>query len=370
MKKLLLPVLVYLMLYNWAFGQVFDIYVCDGGNFNNPPWQILKFDEKGKNPQVFINQELSWPQDIVFLEDQNRVIISNLNTGRITRYLPNSGSYVDDFASGIAGATRMKIGEDDLLYVLQWGGSGTVLRYQQDGTFVDEFTETGVNTSIGIDWDSDGNLYVSSYADNLIRKFGPDGSDMGNFIDTNLEGPTNIWFDENGDLYVNNWNGTTVKRFNSDGEFIEEFITGLSNPEGIAFYPNGDILIGNGGTSAVKRFDSEGNFIEDIIESGSGNLLLPNAVVLRAQKPQSTTEIQRVDNILQTNLGTTFYLNAEYVGQIESVEIYDNAGQLVIQRVLGDDLVWNAQRAAIGMYIIKAQTKKGEVYSQKIIVQE
>ena len=369
MKKYLLFILVCWTLSNVATGQTFDIYVCDGGNFNNPPWQILKFDENGQNPQVYINQELSWPQDIVFLEDQNRVLISNLNTGRITRYNADSGSYIDNFATGIAGPTRMKIGSDSLLYVLQWGMNGKVLRYELDGTLVDEFTETGVTNSIGLDWDMAGNLYVSSYGGRFIRKYGPDGSDLGNFIDTGLEGPTNIWFDENGDLYVNNWDGTSVKRFNSDGEFIEEFITGLSNPEGIAFYPNGDMLIGNGGTQAVKRFDAEGNFIEDIVESGAGNLLLPNAVVLREQEALSALDIQRQDNVLRANFGTAFYLNPQYSGQIESVEIYDNSGQLIVRKELNDDLVWSADRAAMGMYVLKATTRNGEIYSQKIIVQ-
>ena len=31
------------------------------------------------------------------------------------------GVYIEDFATGIGGPTRMKIGADSLLYVLQWG---------------------------------------------------------------------------------------------------------------------------------------------------------------------------------------------------------------------------------------------------------
>ena len=42
--------------------------------FNQPPWQILKFDENGeKTMKFYINEQLSWPQDIVFIEDQNVV---------------------------------------------------------------------------------------------------------------------------------------------------------------------------------------------------------------------------------------------------------------------------------------------------------
>jgi len=56
-----------------------EIYVSDAGNFNSGPWQILKFDENGENAEVFTDDNLAWPQDILFLEEQEIVLISNLN---------------------------------------------------------------------------------------------------------------------------------------------------------------------------------------------------------------------------------------------------------------------------------------------------
>jgi len=263
------------------FCQPLEIYVSDAGNFSNPPWKILKFNEDGQNPETYIDTLLAWPQDIVFLEDQQVVLISNLNSGRITKYNIFNGEYVGDFATGISGPTRMKIGEDSLLYVLQWSGSGKVKRYQLDGTFVDDFTSVGVPQSIGIDWDSDGNLYVSSYSGDNVRKFDQNGNDQGLFVSSNLAGPTNIWFDDKGDLLVVDYNGTAVKRYNSSGNYLNDFITGLGSAEGVDFFPNGNILIGNGVTHSVKMFDSNGNYVEDLIPSGSGGLMTPNAVVLR-----------------------------------------------------------------------------------------
>jgi hypothetical protein len=278
---LLLSVSIILLLTSNVFPQTTEIYVSDAGNFSSPPWKILKFDENGENPEIFIDTVLAWPQDILFLEDQNVVLISNLNTGRITKYNSTTGDYIGDFATGIGGPTRMKIGADSLLYVLQWSGNGKVRRYQLDGTFVDEFTSVGVTQSIGIDWDADGNLYVSSYGGASVRKFDSDGNSLGIFINTNLAGPTNIWFDDNGDLLITDYNGTAVKKFDSSGTFINNFITGLSQAEGVAFFPNGNILIGNGATHSVKMFDSNGNYIEDFIPNGSGGLVTPNAIVIR-----------------------------------------------------------------------------------------
>jgi hypothetical protein len=284
---LLLIAISILLMASKTFSQDLEIYVSDAGNFTSPPWKILKFDANGENPETFIDTVLSWPQDILFLEDQQVVLISNLNTGRITKYNSTTGEFIGDFATGIAGPTRLKIGADSLLYVLQWSGNGKVLRYELDGTFIDDFTDVGVTQSIGIDWDDEGNLYVSSYGGASVRKFDSDGNDLGIFVNTNLSGPTNIWFDENGDLLVIDYNGTAVKRFDSTGTFLSNFITGLGTAEGVDFFPNGNILIGNGTTSSVKLFDSNGNYIEDFIPNGLGGLMRPNAVVIRELNPSS-----------------------------------------------------------------------------------
>lgn len=304
-KIFMILALSILLLATNTHGQEIEIYVSDAGNFANPPWKILKFDENGENPEIFIDTVLAWPQDIVFLEDQQIVLISNLNSGRITKYNSSTGDYMGNFATGIAGPTRMKIGADSLIYVLQWSGNGKVRRYQLDGTFVDEYTSLGVAQSIGIDWDSEGNLYVSSYSGDNVRKFDSNGNDLGLFVTSNLAGPTNIWFDDNGDLLVSDYDGTAVKNFNSNGVFQNNFATGLSQSEGVDFFSNGNILIGNGATSSVKMFDSNGVYIEDFIPNGSGGLMTPNAVVIRKGNPVSVTDETPINNF-------DFNLNQNY----------------------------------------------------------
>ena len=153
--------------------QNFDIYVCDAGNFNTPPWNIFRYDSSGANPEVFINKNLAWPQDILFLEDSGIVLISNLNTNTITKYHSETGEYLGIFASGMNAPTRIKIGPDSLLYVLQWQGNGRIKRYLLDGSFHSDFSTMGVIQSIGMDWDKKGNLYVSSFSGKSVRKFGP-----------------------------------------------------------------------------------------------------------------------------------------------------------------------------------------------------
>ncbi|OJJ17042.1 hypothetical protein BKI52_30470 [marine bacterium AO1-C] len=293
MKKLLIIVCcaVFLVGFQKGHGQSsaktaksykVEIYVSDAGNFNKGPYQILKLDENGQNPVVFHSDKLAWPQDILFLEDKGIVLIPNLSKGYIGRYDIKTGKFIDNFATGIKGPTRIKIGPDNLLYVLQWVGNGLVKRYKPDGTFVDDFTKVGVPQSIGLDWDKAGNLYVSSFGkgkNGLIRKFNSSGKDLGLFASNNahLKGPTNIRFDKSGNLIVNDYAAGTLRKFDSKGKFIKNLATNMGKLEGIGMLKNGQFLVGS--KNSVKLFDKNGQFIKNFYTGKK--LLNANAVFVR-----------------------------------------------------------------------------------------
>ena len=370
LKRTLFIFLLFFLPSAFLFCQTtIEVYVSDAGNFSSG-FQIVKFDENGENPQVFINEQLAWPQDIVFLEDQGVVLISSLNSGRITKHNATTGEYIENFATGIGGPTRMKIGADSLLYVLQWNETEPVLRYQLDGTFVDEFTSVGVNSSIGLDWDSAGNLYVSSFYGDAVRKFDASGNDQGLFANSNLAGPTNIFFRDNGDLIVLDWNAGSIKRFDESGAYQGVFINGLGNPEGVDFLPNGNMLIGNGGDGSVREFDADGNFVKNFIEPGAGGLVTPNAVIIREVMTVSTSEPEEVTDLIIPSIGTTFSLKTNDLPFSSTVQVFDVSGKLVHQKQVTDNQVWNAQAVPEGLYVIVLQSADGTARTQKVIVKK
>ncbi|MGK7296245.1 MAG: Vgb family protein [Candidatus Wenzhouxiangella sp. M2_3B_020] len=258
-----------------------EVYVSDAANFNLGPWKILRFDAHGENGEAFITSNLGWPQDLVFLEDQGVVLVSNLTTNRINRHDIETGEFIDQFASVPGGPTRMSIGPDGLIYVLQWRNNGPVLRFELDGTPLGAFTSRGVPQSLGLDWDAQGRLYIASFNGASVHRFDVDGRDLGLFIASNLTAPSNIWFGDGGDLFVNDFQGGAIRRFSSDGVFKGNFVSGLSQPEGMAELSDGTLLIGNGGTSSVLRFDETGASLDVFVESGTLGLFRPNAVVTR-----------------------------------------------------------------------------------------
>lgn len=351
--------------------QNFDVYISDAGNFNLPPWQILKFDMDGANGEVFIADHLAWPQDILFQEDKNTVLISNLNSGNISKFNATTGDFIEEFATGLGGPTRMEIGPDSLLYILQWQGNGKVKRYHLNGSFVDDFTATGVPTSIGLDWDTAGNLYVSSFNGKYVRKFSPTGADLGNFISANLAGPNNIWFEDNGDLMVVDYNGGTVKRFDSTGAYLGVFITGLPQGEGVDFLPNGHIVIGSGGASSVRVYDASGTLLNDLVPAGALGLKTPNAVVLRPVAPSFAQEVYRDAEFVTPTIGTIFQItNPGGTQPASAFEAFDSSGVFIRKVNFAENTSWDASNLPNGIYYIVVKLADGTIARQKVVVQK
>lgn len=351
--------------------QSFDIYVSDAGNFNKPPWQILKFDENGQNGQVFIKDHVFWPQDIVFVESKNWVLIANLNTSAISKFDATTGAFIDEFATDITEPTRMEIGADGLLYALQWSGSGKVRRYNLDGTSLGDFTNVGVSNSIGMAWDASGNLYVSSYDGKFVRKFGPTGNDLGKFVSTNLVGPTNIWFDADGNLVVVDYLAGAVKRFSSTGAFLGVLMTGLPQGEGVDFFPNGDIALGCGALHSVRLYDKTGVFKKNLVAPGSLGLLTPNAVVFRQKSASATREVFKETVLVVPNVGNLFQINApEWMPSGQIGEVHDSSGVLIQKIDLSKKSDWDASKLPNGVYFITTKLADATVLGQKVVVQK
>jgi hypothetical protein len=294
------------------------------------------------------------------------VLISNLSSGKITKYNATTGAYISDFASGIGGPTRMKIGPDSLLYVLQWIGDGLVRKYNLDGTFAGNFTSVPVSQSIGLDWDANANLYVSSYGGKYIRKFSPAGVDMGMFIDSNLLGPTNIWFNSNNELLVNDYNGTSVKKFDSAGNFLGDFIHGISQAEGVCILPNNKIAIGCGTAHAVKLYDDQGNYIQDLISPGSGNLITPNAIVKREVNNVSIDEkLFSTNKIIYPTNGSEFHF-AQVVQKAKRISLYSIDGKFI--QNIPIQKTWKPENINKGYYFIKVEFNDRPSFSEKIFI--
>jgi len=374
MKNVKLKILITLcILFNasFLFSQDVGVYVSDAGSFDNPPWFVYQFDENGENPVELLNENdgINWPCEILFIDEDDTVLVSNsYQNGTIQRFSATTWEFIDNFAEGLNGPTRLKIGPDGYVYVTQWfSNQDRVLRYETDGTFVDVFTDFGSYGALGLDWDSSGNLYVSSYQLSTVQKFDTNGNYIEDFINTGLDGPSNIFFDNNGsgDLIVLNWVSGLVKRYDSDGNFVEDLITGVEECEGVDFFPNGDILIGVGSTDVVKRYDSDFNFIEDFIAAGT--LMTPNSIAIHEGTLIGVEDFKAKEFSAYPN-PVTDILNLSANKEISSVSISNILGQVIYQaNVDSMNSTVDMSSYSSGTYFVKVKDENGNFGTQKVV---
>jgi len=353
---------------------IFDVisqkyyYISDAGNFQQGPYQILRYNEDGSNGKVFIKDGLDWPQDILFLPDGNQVLISNLSSNSVEVYDSESGTYKKRLISGIQGPTRMKIGKDGMLYILQWLGDGKVKKYKKDGSFISNATQTGVNTSIGMDWDQNGDLYVSSYNGKFIERFDIDGKSKGKFISTGLFGPTNIAFNSDGQLIVLDYNSGRVLLYDKDGKMLKVLFQGVLNCEGIHQANDGKIIVGAG--SSVSIYDKNNVFQKYLVPPGENGLRNANAVVHREIITSDTEEehTEKKSNHFLMSVSGNVYIVSPNADDITMINLFDVKGHLVSTFDILKDTVLDLSDFNSGIYFARTNGMKYNNLTQKVVV--
>ncbi len=360
---LLITAILFLSLAGIA--QSYEIYVSDAAQ----PWQIYQYDQNGDNGAVFIGtSQMAWPQDILFLEDRGEVLISSLNSDRVTRHDAETGAFLSNFTTLVDGPTRMKFGPDSLIYILEWNSDGDVFRFQKDGTFVDIFTSEGTFQSIGLCWDDNDNLYVSSYGNSQVNRYNTDGVLQEAFITSGLNGPTNIEFNAEGEMIVLNWNNGQVKRYSAGGSLLSTIITGVGQCEGLVILGNGDMIIGAGQDGSIQRFEADGTFIEKVVESNAAGLNQPNAVILRGDTSTDLHDTPDRPEIAVTSIGEAFYLLNEEPAAVDRIEVYDTQGRLIHNGPVSSTLLWDATAQASGIYFLRLFGNNRWLDTEKVTV--
>lgn len=287
--------IIIMLIFNGSLSSqsTFEIYVSSRGTHS-----VKKYDMNGDYLGDFVESGaggLSTTEDILFHPDGS-VLVSGFGNNTIKQYDGVSGEYLGDFSTGysLLSPSKMSIGPDSLIYITQWSSTqNKVARFTLEGDYYDEFTSVGISNGLGHVWDVDNNFYVAVYGNGgngTVHMFDPDGNDLGTFINTTvLQGPTSIWWDTDSSMLVEDWTLGKVFRFDSSGEYVEEFLSGMTNPEGITVTPDGDLLIGDWGQDAIHLFSATG---ENMGYFSSGNGLTdPNSVKMKMVTATSVNEM-------------------------------------------------------------------------------
>lgn len=229
---------------------------------------VLRFADDGTLLGDFVTPGaggLTNPQGITFGPDGHLYASSFSGTpgnNRVLRFDGETGSFLNVFASVSNMVWPAEINfRGSHLYVSDFsaGTTGRVSRFDATtGVLVDHFA-TGINRPDGQVWDANGDLYVSAFGTNSIRKFnGTTGASSGNFVATGvggLAGPLDLLILPNGEFLVSSFNNNSVKRYSAAGVSLGNAISGLSGPQGLAIGPDGMLYAGSFTTGTINRYD-------------------------------------------------------------------------------------------------------------------
>ncbi|MEX2139371.1 MAG: Calx-beta domain-containing protein [Pirellulales bacterium] len=153
--------------------------------------------------------------------------------------------------------------------------SHAILRYDgETGAFLDEFVDTGsggLNSPVGVEFGSDGDLYVTGSVGNHLLRYNASSGAFLNTVASGLAAPNGITIGRDGNVFIANGLSDNVMKY--DGSSVSVFVTpgsgGLDGPRKAAFGPDGnhdgvnDLYVTSQGTGGVLRYDGvTGSFID------------------------------------------------------------------------------------------------------------
>ncbi len=131
------------------------------------------------------------------------------------------------------------------------------IKYEQSTQKPPEVPNTnGVYENIasptGITTDSNGNIYVAGYSDNVVYKITPNGNRVIFLKDTRLNGPIGLASDGAGNIYVANYNANNVLKVDKTG-LVTVLVSDVQKPYSLHI-ANGTLLISSQGSNAIIRY--------------------------------------------------------------------------------------------------------------------
>jgi len=232
---------------------------------------------------------------------------------------------------GVAGAAPLSPG--DILVVVE-DNNGFVRQYSAAGVDLGIFAST-LAAPAWITTDPAGNVYVSEYGGNAIRKFSPAGN-LVLTVPTSFT-PGGVAIAADGTIYVAHYDAGQVHRFSSSGADLGVFVT-YSNCS-----PNGC------GTDFIK-FDAAGNlYIGDFQPIGHVRRISPTGVDLGDFVVSTITERGGVEGVGFDRGGNLYVSN------------YNNTGTCILEKFspTGNDLGQFATSVCYGF----AFDGQGNLYS-------
>jgi streptogramin lyase len=281
------------------------------------------------SPQKTRRQRLS----LEALEDRSvPATISIANASINESGSPNS--FVTAGSGGLSGPEDITIGPDGNLYVVTL--SNNVLRYNSStGAFISTFVSQAsgglsVSDPSGLAFGPDGNLYVASKGTNQVLSYnGTTGAFISAFVSAGLgglSGPTGITFGADGNLYVGSFNNNEIMRYNGP-------------------------LAANPGTADPASGQSGATFVA----TSSGGVFQPYHAIFGPDGNLYVTG-EQTDGVLRYNGTTGAFINTfvpDTLGKVEGRSMaFDQEGRLYVADFSGDVHRYDSSGNSLGDLLV------------------
>jgi hypothetical protein len=186
------------------------------------------------------------------------ILVADQGTGMIHHYSA-IGTDLGAFAGGLASPSWITADRNGNVYVSEYGGN-RIRKFSASG--VNLLTITTTFTPGGVAIGSDGTIYVAHYNAGAIHHYSSAGGDLGVFASyagcATGCGTDFIKFDAAGNLYVGDFQPLgRVRLISPAGVDQGDFVT-LEGVEGLAFDSLGNLYVGNFLHFIIKRFSPSG----------------------------------------------------------------------------------------------------------------
>ena len=194
-------------------------------------------------------------RDAVVVNDDG-IFASNYNTGVIYK-LSETGQVETVLSSNARGPAGIRFDDQNNMYVAMYN-TNSVIKFDPDGN---EEAFAQIREPIALDWDTQGNLYVSSFAGaTTVSKITPDGNVTEFASIPELTFVSSLCLDSEDNVYVTSYQSADIYRVTPDG-IITLFATSDVTGYGfLQFDEANQTFYGTAvGSNALLSFDLNGN---------------------------------------------------------------------------------------------------------------
>lgn len=182
------------------------------------------------------------------------------------------------FIDGFKQPFSINFDKDKSIYVTE--RYATVTKFDQNLKFIGSLTADGwvkkhQESSLftlphSIDFDDEGNIYVSDYYDNCIKKFSKNGSYLKSFTE-GIVGPATAYFGLDGYLYIADFDANAIIIYEKDGNYIDSIKNGFNKLHCIRFDSKNKMYVVDTWNHRILKYDVNGEF-EGMLCAKKGNV--------------------------------------------------------------------------------------------------